>query len=435
MKNPIRAFFDYVTGGSGAQTATHSGVTAPDIGIDIDPLLTRFDFTVKSNVLEETGIFPVFSSEKITAEFDMYSPDATGEEDWLEYQETWLGSYIYYGETFEERIGSQFRLWPASALADNGIQRDSDNQPTKYTFNVWVNGSIVRQHIVEAANMIHIYNKKRAGVVRGKSYFQAAKKQLEALYNTNFYQGKMLETSALNPVILKLGKEGLNQLAQEWARDERPSDDELAERFAQKIQTKPGSTTVTTNTVDPIAIDRSKGYPADATDSWAEQTFILIAAGLGLSKATITGDYRHLLAVAVRAIRDHDTKYYKRLQRKVLKASKNWYMAWVESQNPNKQSTILNAFTSWSKPGFPALEPEKDAKAVASDLEQMLESRTHILRTRGRDPEEHAKELENDRRLGLVPSGSSSNSSSSSSSDSADDEEEEQGDEESRSRS
>ena len=426
MRNFISGVFqtlaDYTRSG-GSVTGTDSGVVAPSIAVDIDPLLTRYDFTVKSNVLEDLGIYPSFNNKGVTTDFELYTPDATGEDDWYEYQEVWLGTYIRYGECFEEIIDDQFRMWPPKSLAEQGIRYDSDNRPIEYLFNVTRNGSVVDTKKIPAANMIHTYNKKEAGQLRGKSYFGAAKIMLESLYNSNFYQGKMIEMAALNPVILKLGKEGLAQLATEWEGGERPTDDQLADRFAQRVKTKPGATTVTTNTIESIPIDRSKGYPTDITEHWSYQTLLLISAGLGLSLPTVTGDYRHLLAVAVRAIRDNDIKYYKRLQRKLLKASKRWYMAWLMSNNPNRQGTIISSFTGWSKPGFPALEPEKDARALDLELRNKTESRTHVIRTRGRSPEEVAEEIKNDERLGLVPS-SSSNSQDSGSSGSDDDKEE-----------
>ena len=389
---------------SGFVTQVGNGSTPPTTAHDSNPFLTRYDFLMKSNVLGENGIYPNLSSDRVKGNFEMYSPDATGEEDWFEYSETWLGTYIRYGETFEERLGNQFRLWsPESLVPVQGIIYDSNNRPTGYNFLLRNSDGVdVGVHYIDAANMVHIYNKKYAGMLRGKSFFQAAEALLKQLYETNFYQGEMLKISALNPLLLHIGKDGLQQLSKEWTTGAVPTEAELQAKFATTIKMAPGSTQVSTVKVDPITLDRSKGFPTNGSEIWTKDTLLMIAAGLGLSKATITGDYAGNLAVAVRAIRDHDTRYYKRVQRKVNKAANNWFLAWIQSNNPNMQSTILTAFSGWSKPGFGALEPEKDAKALAILLAEKLESRTHALNAWGRDPEDLARELENDKRLGLI---------------------------------
>ena len=398
----IKGFF--AESDSGFVTQVGNGSTPPTTAHDSNPFLTRYDFLMKSNVLGENGIYPNLSSDRVKGNFEMYSPDATGEEDWFEYSETWLGTYIRYGETFEERLGNQFRLWSPEALAPvQGVIYDSNNRPTGYNFLLRNSDGVdVGVHHVDAANMVHIYNKKYAGMLRGKSFFQAAEALLKQLYETNFYQGEMLKLSALNPLFLHIGKDGLQQLSKEWTTGAVPTEAELQAKFATTIKMAPGSTQVSTVKVDPITLDRSKGFPTNGSEIWTKDTLLMIAAGLGLSKATITGDYAGNLAVAVRAIRDHDTRYYKRVQRKVNKAANNWFLAWIQSNNSNMQSTILTAFSGWSKPGFGALEPEKDAKALAILLAEKLESRTHALNAWGRDPEDLARELENDKRLGLI---------------------------------
>ena len=392
----------------GTVTVVGTESTPPTTIHDSNPFLTRYDFLMKSNVLGENGIYPNLSNDRVKGNFELYSPDATGEEDWFEYSETWLGTYIRYGETFEERLGNQFRLWSPDSLAPiQGIIYDSNNIPIEYNFLLRnAEGMDVGIHHIDAANMVHIYNKKYAGMLRGKSFFQAAEALLKQLYEANFYQGEMLKTAALNPLFIYIGKDGLQQLSKEWTTGDVPTEEEVQAKFAGTIRTTPGSTQVSTVKIDPISLDRSKGFPTNGSEIWTKYTLLMIAAGLGLSKATITGDYTGNLAVAVRAIRDHDTRYYKRVQRKVNKAANNWFLAWVQSNNPNMQNTILNAFSGWSKPGFGALEPEKDAKALAILLAEKLESRTHALTAWGRDPEDLAKELENDKRLGLIKSTS-----------------------------
>ena len=140
-------------------------------------------------------------------------------------------------------------------------------------------------------------------------------------------------------------------------------------------------------------------HPNAAFDAFSKIILRGVAAGLGTSYHSLTGD---LTSVSFSSIRDGTLKerdVWRRLQereaththRPIFLAWLRWALAMGQIDLPARELDRLKRH-AWVPRGWPWVDPLKDAQAAAIDIRLGLDSRTRLAAERGRDFEEVLEE-------------------------------------------
>ena len=146
-------------------------------------------------------------------------------------------------------------------------------------------------------------------------------------------------------------------------------------------------------------------YPDAAVEPFMRNMNASTAAGLGLSRETLTGDLSGANFSSLRAGKGEERDEWRMLQRAVFESFhgvvfREWLNAALLTQAVLLPFAKIEKFDAaeWRPRGWPSVNPKDDATAAEKDLALGLRSRREIAAERGRDIEEVDREIAEDQK-------------------------------------
>ncbi|WP_227271236.1 phage portal protein [Roseobacter weihaiensis] len=154
--------------------------------------------------------------------------------------------------------------------------------------------------------------------------------------------------------------------------------------------------------VEPVRPDSH--YPDAAVEPFMRNMNASTAAGLGVSRETLTGDLTGANFSSLRAGKGEERDEWRMLQRAFFESFHDVvFQAWLETALLTQAIGLpiekIDKFDAaeWRPRGWPSVNPKDDATAAEKDLALGLRSRREIAAERGRDIEEVDKEIAEDK--------------------------------------
>ena len=355
-----------------------------------NPTINRFKFLLQHNVVGDG--FMLKAAKRFTDLFLMWAGPT-----WTAFQREVIWNLARDGEAFilVSQEGPKLldalkcKRSPNSDLAApvsgwvEGIRFDSQGNPISYAFG---------SRTYSASDIVHIFVRNTPEQVRGESWLAPC---LNTLSSMDELSGQVIAhaRSASNLRGFITSPEDSAFMVPVFGDTRTDEGAETARNMIAKLQgaknpglvfLPPGSEFVATN----------PDLSATTISPMFDTLLRLVAAGLGLSYAALTGDQTSANFSSLRFGRLDDVATYKQHQHTLELAYDDLLRKFREQ--------ILKGGTSkwsWSAPGFEYIEPVKEATANKILLEQGLTSKTRLLAEQGVEYETVLDERVRERQL------------------------------------
>jgi len=278
----------------------------------------------------------------------------------------------------------------------HGIEFNNLGQPTAYHFiepnrtNGYLSTIGTTHQRVLAKNIIHIYLPEFIDQKRGTPWLSTS---LPRMYQIKKYQLAALKNA-------EIGANKLGFIKTEHG-DMMDGDD-------IEIDTKAGSINMLHPGMSFESFDPQ--YPNGEFDLFVKSMLKSVSSGLGVSYASLSNDLSDVNFSSIRQGAIEERDMYKILQNWLIESlCEPIYEKWIEAMVLNGAIKINNhplrldlekyKQVTWQARRWQWIDPYKDVNASVLAINNGLKSRSEVIRSQGRDPEELFDELEKETEL------------------------------------
>lgn len=352
------------------------------------PYGQRFLALCANEVLGANGIAPRFNSDAEAARWDDLAAAAgVAGEPLAQIIREALAGYLRDGEAFILLVnGGGLRLQLIDPLLidiERGVEYSESGEPIAYL----IDG--VRH---PASQIIHIYRRQMIGQRRGLSAFLPAFDAFNWLLD---FESKVIANVRQSAETL-----GFFGLPESYVPGDLVDEDADASSYSQvdemairrKLPRVAGEHPLMPfgMSFTSLELGRSFGY-GPQFQMMRRELLANAAAGLGVSYASLAGDYSGANYSSLRQGRLDDIAYYRGLQSVAISVLDRIYKEWLGGAGAG--------VIEWVTPRFAAVDPQKEAAVSAQEVKWGLRSRSEIIRADGRDPDEVFAELVKEREM------------------------------------
>lgn len=278
-----------------------------------------------------------------------------------------------------------------------GVEVDRLGRPVGYHVRELAGEDPLRPQVttfVPAADMIHLFRRRRANQVRGITWFHRVLYQMRMM--NGFVEASLirerLSASAMGFLVRKEGTGG------EISESEK---DEDGNPIPKTIDVNPG----TFEELDP-GVEIQEWNPQGAPANYGE--FMKngerwLASGLSVNYNALANDFEGVNYSSMRSGLQIEREVWKMLQKIMTRGLfDRVFGVFVEMASLVDSIAIPNALPSrlrpaaWTPRGWDWVDPLKDAQATLLEISAGLNSRTRALREKGVEVEDVMKELKNE---------------------------------------
>lgn len=269
-----------------------------------------------------------------------------------------------------------------------GVERDAWGRKVAYHIRQPGDGAGHTTRLrLPADELLHLYMPDRPGASRGVSWFAACSDLLRML--DGFIEAELVQKRVLAS---QMGFLTQNSDGASYEGDRiDPDGSRIMEAEPGVLRSLPPGVS--------LAQFEPKGNAVDS-DTFTRMVMRAIAARLGVSPNTLTGDLERVNYNSLRAGAMADRELWTRLQselidqvaRPVFLAWLDWWLMRPDSPLPLSRRAKFAAH-DWQGRRWQGVDPLKDANANRTHLEGLTRSRSEIIRDDGRDPDAVFQEI------------------------------------------
>ena len=287
------------------------------------------------------------------------------------------------------------------SVTNSGIDFDRYRRPVRYHFRPEIGGP---WYDLPADQVTHLFLRKYAGQTRGLSWFLGAIDTMRDLHDFEKNISTAIKNAAADPGFYKIPPRLFPAISP--GDIDTTSPESVKSSASRVLQTMLG-----------IAPDRRGFLPSDVefqgthignvfqgpvAAAYREASLSRIAACVGLSYASVSGDLAQANYSSLQQGHLQDRALYRRTQAELLGGMRRIVRAWLQwngLKSRRLEAMCANCEPKYLFPPFEALDRVKDAQANKIMLEQNIISPSTLIQGLGQDPDATFRQIAKDQAM------------------------------------